>query len=170
MGFPRHVGQLPMTYRAKATGRPFDAEQHYSSKYLDRSNNALFPFGHGLTYGHLQYGNVMVSPVEMIPGNEVTASIEISNPGVNAVTETVQLYLRDPIASFTRPVKELRGFQRITLLPGESRQVSFRITDRDLAFPGPDFEPITEAGEFIVGIGPDSSTLHYAGFNLAGCP
>ncbi len=160
MGFPRHVGQLPMTYREKPTGRPFDAEISYSSRYLDRPNDALFPFGHGLTYGKIETGGLMIGSTEMSPGGTVTVSLDLANLGDCVVTETFQLYLRDLVASVSRPVKELRGFQRVTLAPGESRVISFTITDADLSFPDRDFKPVIEPGEFEVMVGTSSATNH----------
>ena len=159
MGFPRHVGQLPMTYREKPTGRPFDAAVQYSSKYLDAPNDALFPFGHGLTYAAFEYGPVTASSAEIKPGESIRISAEIINRSDHPATETLQLYLRDLVASITRPLKELRGFQRITLDAGESKIVSFQLTDADLAFPGPDYQPITEPGDFVAMIGPSSALL-----------
>ena len=159
MGFPRHVGQLPMTYREKPTGRPFDPDVHYSSKYLDCPNDALFPFGHGLTYGALEISPPRVSPIEMLPGDSVRISVEIHNPNIQPITETLQLYLRDPVASVSRPRKELRSYQRITLEPGESRKIAFEITDTDLAFPGKDFQSVVEPGEFIAMVGTSSAEV-----------
>ena len=164
MGFPRHVGQLPMTYREKPSGRPFDEAVHYTSKYLDCPNDALFPFGHGLTYGEIEISEITVSPKTMLPGGIVTVSAEIQNPGKSEVTETIQLYLCDLIASISRPLKELRGFERVTLTAGELRTVVFEITDADLCFPGADFLPIVEPGEFKVMIGTSSETLRAARF------
>ncbi|MES2441118.1 MAG: glycoside hydrolase family 3 N-terminal domain-containing protein [Verrucomicrobiota bacterium] len=159
MGFPHSVGQLPMTYREKPTGRPFDEAVQYSSKYLDAGNEALYPFGHGLTYGELEIGAPAVDPPAMKPGATVTVSVQITNPGIHPVTETLQLYLRDLVASVSRPVKELRGYQRVTLDGGEVRTVSFTITDADLSFPGDDFQPVVEAGEFEALIGANSAEL-----------
>ncbi len=156
MGFPRSVGQLPMTYREKPTGRPFDAAVSYTSKYLDVDHGALYPFGHGLTYGEFRYGAVSAEPREMPPGGTVTVFAEITNPGSHAATETLQLYLRDPVASVSRPVKELRGYQRVTLAAGETRVVAFEITDADLSFPGNDFQSVVEPGEFVAMVGPSS--------------
>lgn len=156
MGFPRNVGQLPMTYREKPTGRPFDATVQYSSKYLDVANEPLFPFGHGLTYGNVDIGSASVDQSTLDPGGTLYVSVTVTNTGTRPVTETLQLYLRDLVASVSRPVKELRGFRRITLAPGESRQVTFPITDSDLSFPGPDFHPTVEPGEFEAMIGPNS--------------
>ena len=164
MGFPRRVGQLPMTYREKPTGRPFDAAVQYSSKYLDAPNDALYPFGHGLTYGEFRHGAVTIDSPEMQPGGTVTVFTEVTNLSTHAATETLQLYIRDLVASVSRPVKELRGYQRVTLAAGESRVVSFHITDADLAFPGRDFQPVVEPGDFEAMIGPSSAELRTARF------
>lgn len=164
MGFPRAVGQLPMTYRAKPTGRSFNPAVKYTSKYIDVANDALFPFGHGLTYGQLALGALEISPAEMPAGGSVTVSAQISNSSQIPVSETIQLYLRDPVASVSRPVKELRGYRRVTLVPGESRCVTFEINDADLAFPGPDFQPLVEPGEFIAMLGTSSEDLRTASF------
>lgn len=164
MGFPRNVGQLPMTYREKPTGRPFDAAVQYSSKYLDVANEPLYPFGHGLTYGSFDIGAAAVDRPDLKPGGTVTVSVTITNSGLQTATETLQLYLRDLVASVSRPVKELRGYRRITLAAGESRVVSFPVTDADLAFPGPDFKPVIEPGEFEAMIGPNSVDLRRVRF------
>ncbi len=168
MGFPRSVGQVPMTYREKPTGRPFDAAAKYSSKYLDAGNEALYPFGHGLTYGNCDYGPVTVSSAAMLPGGSVTVSAGITNPNPHPVTETLQLYLRDLVASVSRPVKELRAYQRVTLAAGETRIVSFEITDADLTFPGRDFKPVVEPGDFEAMIGPSSADLRAVRFTRLG--
>ena len=168
MGFPRSVGQLPMTYREKPTGRPFDAAVRYSSKYLDARNEPLYPFGHGLTYGEFRLGAVSAEPPEMSPGGKVTVSAELTNLSAHPATETLQLYLRDLIASVSRPVKELRGYQRVTLAAGETRRVAFEITDADLSFPGPDFTPVVEPGEFEAMIGPSSAELRSVKFTRTG--
>ncbi len=168
MGFPRSVGQLPMTYREKPTGRPFNADVHYSSKYRDCPNDALFPFGHGLTYGRLEIGNMAIAPEEMKSGGEMTISVEVTNRCERPVTETVQLYLRDPVASVSRPVKELRGYRRVTLAPGESHGITFSITDGDLSFPGMDFSPVVEPGDFEVMIGVNSVDLEMRKFKRSG--
>lgn len=164
MGFPRSVGQLPMTYREKPTGRPFEADVQYSSKYLDSPNDALFPFGHGLTYGSVELGELKIDCPTMVAGGSVTVSVDVTNPGNDSVTETLQLYLRDPVASVTRPVKELRGYRRITLAEGESTVVSFTVTDEDLAFPGKDWRPVVEPGEFIAMVGTNSVDLRRLSF------
>jgi beta-glucosidase len=165
MGFPRSVGQLPMTYREKPTGRPFDPSVAYSSRYLDCPNDALYPFGHGLTYGFLETTPPVMDSPTMSAGEIVIVSIQVTNTCAHPVTDTLQLYLRDLVASVTRPLKELRGFQRITLAAGEIRSISFRITDADLSFPGPDYRPLVEPGEFEVMIGTSSAKLQSVRFS-----
>jgi beta-glucosidase len=164
MGFPRSVGQVPMTYREKPTGRPFDPTQKYTSKYLDVENDALFPFGYGLTYGHLEIGNISLNRPQLAAGGSLTLSVELANAQTFPVTETIQLYLRDLVASVSRPVKELRGFQRVTLQAGERRVISFPIHDADLSFPGRDLLPRIEAGEFQAMIGSNSRDLQSVHF------
>jgi beta-glucosidase len=100
----------------------------------------------------------------MAPGGIVRVSTTVTNPGPATVTETLQLYLRNPVASISRPIKELRGYQRITLAPGESRTFEFTLTDSDLAFPGPDYQPLVEPGKFIVMLGSSSVTTTEASF------
>ena len=159
MGFPRSVGQLPMTYREKPTGRPFDESNPYSSRYLDSRNDALYPFGHGLTYGFLETTAPVINSPEIRAGETAIISMEVTNTHTHPVTETLQLYLRDLIASISRPVKELRDYQRITLAAGETRVISFPITHQDLSFPGHDYQPIVEYGEFELMIGTSSAEL-----------
>ena len=166
MGFPRHVGQLPMTYREKSTGRPYHASMQYSSKYLDAPNDALYPFGHGLTYGKFRYGKTVVSSSMMKLDETLTISSEITNLTQHPATETLQLYLRDLVASVSRPIKELRGYERVNLAPGETRLVSFIITSKDLSFIGRDLKPVIELGEFDAMIGPNSKELQAARFTL----
>jgi beta-glucosidase len=164
MGFPRRVGQLPMTYRAKPTGRPFNEADPYTSRYLDVQNDPLYPFGHGLTYGKFRFADPSVDSPQMKPSGSITISTQITNLSAHPATETIQLYLRDLVASVTRPVKELRGYQRVTLAAGESRVVRFEIADADLSFPGRDLLPVVEPGEFEAMTGPDSADLRRVRF------
>lgn len=164
MGFPRRVGQVPMTYREKPTGRPFAEALRYSSKYLDARNDALYPFGHGLTYAKFNYGEVNCEIPDLPPDGTITVTTSLTNLSAFPATETLQLYLRDCVASVTRPVKELRGYQRVTLAAGESRVISFNLTDADLSFPGEDFQARVEPGEFEAMIGPNSADLRSTRF------
>ncbi|EMR03084.1 Periplasmic beta-glucosidase precursor [Cesiribacter andamanensis AMV16] len=141
----------------KNTGRPFLAEQKYTSKYLDAPNEPLYPFGWGLSYTTFRYDNLRVSQPSMGPNGRITIRATITNTGQRAGEEVVQLYVRDLVGSVTRPVKELKGFRKILLLPGESREVDFTLSPRDLAFYTRDMSFKAEPGEFMVWIGPNSA-------------
>lgn len=154
--FPRHVGQVPLYYNHKNTGRP-PAEQKYTSKYLDVPTTPLFPFGYGLSYTEFRYANLQVVPTRVPLEGAVTVRVEVENIGMREGEEVTQLYLRDVAASVTRPVKELKGFQRIRLEPGERRRVTFTMRPSDLAFLGPDLRSLIEPGEFRVFVGPNSA-------------
>ncbi len=162
--FPRNVGQIPIYYNHKNTGRPFtgDAGAKYVSRYLDAPNEPLFPFGFGLSYGTCSYSEIRLSQASL-RGNEVLkATVTVTNKGQRAQRETVQLYISDPVASVTRSVIDLRGFQQVTLNPGESREVVFQITPEALKFYNSDLVYEWEPGDFVVRIGPDSRQLKSA--------
>jgi len=165
MSFPRNEGQLPLYYNALPTGRPA-TDDKWTSKYLDVPNTALYPFGYGLSYTTFEYSDLQLNKASINAGESVRASIMITNSGDSDGEEVVQLYLRDPVASVSRPVKELRGFKKIHLQAGQSRRVTFEINRDDLSFIGPDMKPIVEAGTFNVMIGPNSSNLNQASFQL----
>ncbi len=156
MTFPRNTGQIPIYYNHKNTGRPFDANQKYTTKYLDISNEPLYPFGYGLSYTTFEYGKIVLSGNQLDAGQSLTASIDVQNTGKYAGTETVQLYIRDKVGSVTRPVKELKGFRQVTLNPGEKKTISFTITENDLKFYNADLKFVAEPGEFDVFIGGNS--------------
>jgi beta-glucosidase len=156
MTFPRNLGQIPIYYNHKNTGRPFDPKQKYTSKYLDVSNEPLYPFGHGLGYAPFTYSALQLSDTTLAEGSTITASVTLTNAGTVAGDEVVQLYIRDLVGSITRPVRELKGFQKISLQPGESRTVSFPITPNMLKFYNADLQHVVEAGEFWVFIGGSS--------------
>ena len=164
--FPRHVGQVPIYYAAKTTGRPFDPNQKYTSKYLDVPNTPLYPFGHGLSYTTFSYGEVQLSQTSMAPNQQITATITVSNTGNYDGEETVQLYIQDVVGTSTRPVKELKGFQKVFLRKGESKPVSFTIGVNDLKYFNYDLKYVAEPGEFRVHIGTNSSDVKSAPFNL----
>ncbi len=157
--FPRAVGQLPLAYNVMNTGRPDTNDQRfnrYKSNYIDESNTPLYPFGYGLSYTDFKYGEISLSSDIMPKGGELTVSLEVSNTGSHDGYETVQLYLRDILASSARPVKELKGFQRIFLKAGESQEVTFVLTEDDLKYYNSALEYVYEPGEFVVMVGPDS--------------
>lgn len=135
--FPRNVGQIPLFYDHKNTGRPSDiegADQRYSSKYIDIDNTPLYPFGYGLSYTTFKYGRLKMNSSVMTPQSAIKIEIAVSNTGDFDGYEVVQLYLKDPVASITRPVKQLKGFKKIYLKKGETKVVQFTITPEDIAF------------------------------------
>jgi beta-glucosidase len=146
MTFPRALGQVPLYYDHKNTGRPFEADNHYTSKYLDESNAPLFPFGWGLSYTTFALKDLSVSPARVRRGGRTTARVTVTNTGARAGDETVQLYLHRTASSVTPPVRQLEGFARVTLKPGESRTVSFPLGSKELGFVGVDERWTVEPG------------------------
>lgn len=157
--FPRSVGQLPLYYNHLNTGRP-DPDSHsfnrYSSNYLDMSNEPLYPFGYGLSYTNFSYGNLQLSSDLLSRNGELTVSVTVTNDGDFDGYEIVQMYLHDIYAEISRPVKELKGFERIFLKKGESREVKFVITEDDLRFYNSGLQYVYEPGEFDVMVGANS--------------
>ena len=157
--FPRAVGQIPLYYNHKNTGRPPDANNKYTSKYLDVDWRPLFPFGYGLSYTQFKITNLQLSAQRIPSTGQSKVSVDVENTGKRAGDEVVQLYIRDVAASVTRPVKELKGFQRITLRPGEKKQVEFVLTAQQLGFWNRQMRFTVEPGEFKVMVGPNSEDL-----------
>ncbi len=156
MTFPKSVGQLPMQYNHKNTGRPLGNDKwftKYKSNYLDVDNEPLYPFGYGLSYTTFEYGEIVLSDTTMADDGEITASITVTNTGRYDGKEVVQLYIRDLVGSTTRPVRELRGFEKIFLKAGESRTVSFKITPDMLRFYDYNLNYVAEPGEFDIMVG-----------------
>lgn len=166
MTFPRNVGQIPLYYNHKNTGRPLDENQKYTSKYLDVSNEPLYPFGHGLSYTSFSYGDIMLSGKTLGVTGKLTATVTVTNTGKYNGEETVQLYVRDLVGTVTRPVKELKGFSKITLAPGESKKLTFTITPDDLKFYNGELQLVNEPGEYHVFIGGSSTASNKATFTL----
>lgn len=167
ISFPRSVGQIPVYYNHTSSGRPENEQGNvFWSHYSDLSNEPLFPFGYGLSYTTFDYSNLKLSATNFSKGEKLQASITLKNTGKFAGEEVVQLYIRDLFGSITRPVKELKGFQKIMLQPGESKEITFTITDNDLAFYGADQKFKAEAGDFKIWIGSDSSKGLESGFEL----
>ncbi|TDO19715.1 beta-glucosidase BglX [Pedobacter duraquae] len=167
--FPQNVGQVPLYYSHKNTGRPLEDGKWFSkfrSNYLDVSNDPLYPFGFGLSYSNFSYGAIKLDKKTFKPGEAITASVTVTNTGTVAGKEVVQLYTRDMVGSSTRPVKELKGFQKISLKPGESREVSFRIQESDLKFYNANLKYVAEPGAFKVFIGTNSRDVQTADFTL----
>ena len=158
--FPRRVGQEPLYYNHMNTGRPPDANNKYTSKYLDVAWTPLFPFGYGLSYTQFRLSNLQLSAPRIRPDGRITVSVEIENVGPLAGDEVVQLYIRDVAASVTRPVRELKGFQRVTLRPGEKRRLEFILGAEQLGFYNREMRFVVEPGEFKVMAGNSSADPH----------
>lgn len=166
--FPRKLGQVPIYYYHKNTGRPLDdkVESRFSSRYLDAPNTPLYPFGHGLSYTTFHYSKPMLSSGKLPAGGNLTVTVEVSNAGPRDGHEVVQLYIRDKVATVTRPVRELKGFEKIFLKKGESKKVSFTVKPAGLRFYNQDMEFVAEPGEFDVWVGGSSDTENKASFIL----
>src|SRR5688572_12085786 len=163
--FPRVTGQVPIYYNHRNTGRP-PTKEKYTSKYNDVPWTPLYPFGHGLSYTTFLYGAPNQSAPAMRPGDSIRVEIPVTNTGNVAGDEVVQLYIRDDVGSVTRPVKELRGFQRIRINPGETRLIGFTIDVQDLAFHNAESQRVAEPGTFTVFIGGSSADTKEARFRL----
>ena len=165
--FPKNVGQIPLYYNHLNTGRP-DPDNHvfnrYAGNYLDESNEPLYPFGYGLSYTDFVYGGLQISSETLPKNGELTVSVTVTNKGNYDGYETVQLYLRDIYAEVARPMKELKGFERIFLKSGESRDVKFVITKDDLKFYNSELHYVYEPGEFDVMVGPNSRDVQTKSF------
>jgi beta-glucosidase len=166
VAFPRVVGQLPMTYAHKSTGRPGPDPGVTWSSYNDVPNDPLYPFGYGLSYTTFAYSEPKLSAAEIGRDGSLTVAVTVTNGGKRAGTEVVQLYVRDLVGSLTRPVKELKGFQKVPLAPGESREVTFTLTPKDLAFYTAAGKWEAEPGGFKVFVGGNSRDVKEAGFRL----
>jgi len=165
--FPRTVGQVPIYYNHMNTGRPPEANNRYTSKYLDVPWTPLFPFGYGLSYTQFKITNLQVSAKSIRRNGKLIVSVEVENVGKRTGDEVVQLYIRNVAASMTRPVKELKGFQRVTLQPGEKRRVEFLLTGEQLGFWNREMRFVVEPGDFKVMVGPNSEDVIETKFEVA---
>lgn len=165
--FPRSVGQIPIYYNHKNTGRPYDGTgfPKFKSNYLDESNDPLYPFGFGLSYTSFTYSPVKLSKTQLKGQEKLMASVTIQNSGKYAGEEVVQMYISDPVASVARSVKDLKGFQKIALQPGETKEIKFEISTEELSFYNSDLKKVWEPGQFLVHIGTNSSQVQSATFN-----
>ncbi|TWW00863.1 beta-glucosidase BglX [Chitinophaga pinensis] len=166
MSFPRNVGQIPIYYNHKNTGRPLNPYNKYSTKYLDTENDPLFPFGYGLSYTTFSYGDLKLSKQQISATDKLQVSIPVTNNGNFDGEEVVQLYVRDLVGSVTRPVKELKGYKKITLAKGETKTVTFELSAEDLRFYDKDMHWKAEPGDFTVFVGTNSRDVQSAGFTL----
>jgi beta-glucosidase len=169
MTFPQSVGQIPLFYNHKNTGRPLaDGKwfEKFRSNYLDISNDPVYPFGYGLSYTSFKYSNLKLDKNTLKTGEKINVSVEVSNTGKYDGEEVVQLYIRDMVGSITRPVKELKNFKKVFIKAGETQTVSFSITEPDLRFYNNDMNFKSEAGDFKVFIGTNSRDVNEADFKL----
>jgi beta-glucosidase len=167
--FPQHAGQVPIYYAHKNTGRPLPEGkwfQKFRSNYLDVPNEPLYPFGFGLSYTTFEYTELKLSRTELSPQDSLTASVDVKNTGSRAGAEVVQLYVRDWVGSVTRPVKELKAFQKVMLEPGETKTVRFTLTAKDLSFYRADLTFGVEPGKFDVMVGGNSRDVTAASFEV----
>ena len=164
VSWPVDVGQIPICYASRPTGRHPNEQERYSSKYLDLPVEPMFPFGHGLSYTSFEVGDVRASPLEVGPGDKIVVEADVVNTGTVAGEETVLLFVHDPVASLARPVLELKGMAKATLDPGERRNMRFTLDTDDLTFLGHDLKPVLEPGEIHLLVGPkaDRSALKEA--------
>jgi beta-glucosidase len=170
ISFPRNIGQVPIYYAQKLTGRPPSQTDPYTSRYVDVPWTPLYPFGHGLSYTQFQYSAPQLSAAKVGPTGSLSVRVTLTNAGQRAGTEVVQLYLRDDVGSTTRPVKQLRGFQRVQLQPGESRELTFTLDQDDFALIADAHNPqrVVEAGTFTVMVGGSSEAVQSASFEVTG--
>ena len=162
--FPRDVGQIPLYYNHENTGFPYqgNSANKWLSRYLDVPNSPLYPFGFGLSYTEFSYSDIRLSQTNLTGNAALLASVDVTNTGRREGGETVQLYLSQPAASVARSVEDLKGFQKVSLLPGQTKEVTFRITTDDLKFYNDQLDYTWEPGEFIIRIGGSSSQLQSA--------
>src|SRR5688572_22352154 len=152
--WPRALGQIPVFYSQRNSGRPENPQDHFTSKYLDLPSAPLLPFGFGLSYGRFSYANLTVSPESATANDTIDVSVELTNEGARAAEETVFLFIRDRVASVARPLLELKGFAKISLEPGETGTARLRLPVAELRFLGLDLEPVLEPGEIEIRVGP----------------
>ncbi|TGE06125.1 beta-glucosidase BglX [Hymenobacter fodinae] len=166
--FPQHVGQVPLYYNHKNTGRPYAgvALDKYKSRYMDVSNDPLYPFGYGLSYTTFQYGKPELSTTTLPMNGTLEVKVTVTNTGNYDGEEVAQLYIRDMVGSISRPVKELKGFQKVMLKKGESRTLTFRLTPEDLKFYNADLKFAAEPGDFQVFVGGNSRDVQMVSFKL----
>ena len=167
MSFPRNVGQIPVYYNHKNTGRPLTGKwfAKFQSNYIDVPNDPLYPFGYGLSYTQFEYGNIELSAKQLKGNQTLTVTVPVKNTGKYAGKEVVQLYIRDEVGSITRPVQELKGFNKIELAPGETKNVSFNITPELLKFYNGDLKFDWESGDFQIMLGTNSKDVQIAKVN-----
>jgi beta-glucosidase len=154
MSWPRTLGQVPLFYNERPSGRPYNPKDHFTSKYIDVPNEPLYPFGYGLTYGRFTLKNLVVTPDAVTEKDTIEVRVDVTNEGPHPAQETVFLFTHDKVATVTRPVLELRGVGKVTLRPGETRTAHIPLAAAELRFLGRDLTPVFEPGEVEVLVGP----------------
>jgi beta-glucosidase len=152
--WPRALGQIPLFYSQRNSGRPENPQDHFTSKYLDSPSSPLIPFGFGLTYGRFRYANLTVSPETATAEDTIEVSVDVTNEGARTAEETVFLFVRDRVASVARPTLELKGVTKLVLEPGATGTARLRLPAKDLEFLDGDFKPVLEPGEIEIRVGP----------------
>jgi beta-glucosidase len=164
--FPRSVGQVPIYYNFKSTGRPFNDSVHYTSRYIDLPSTPLYPFGYGLSYTSFSYGTPKLSAAKIHMNEPVSVSVDVKNTGTRSGEEVVQLYLRDDYATVTRPVKALCAFQKLSFHPNETKTVQFTITPDMMSMYNVVMQKVIEPGTFTVYVGTNSADCVKAAFEV----
>jgi beta-glucosidase len=167
--WPRALGQIPLFYSQRGSGRPENPQDRFTSKYVDSPSSPLFPFGCGLTYGRFSYTNLRVSPTSVAVDGLIDVSVEVTNAGARAAEETVFLFVRDPVASVARPVHELKGVTKIALKPGETGTARLQLPAAELRFLGLDLRPVFEPGEVEILVGPQADPAQLISSRLTLC-
>lgn len=163
MSWPRALGQVPVFFGQRPSGRPAKPDDHFTSKYLDVPNDPLYAFGHGLTYGRFRYAGLRATPDSVTQADTIQVQVSLTNEGAHAAAETVFLFTRDKLASVARPLLELRGFGRIALQPGQTGTVSLSLPASELMFLGPELAPVFEPGEVELLVGPSAERSRLLG-------
>jgi beta-glucosidase len=156
MTFPRSVGQIPLSYNELPTSRPFTGDR-FTTGYVDEKPTPLYPFGHGLSYTTFSYSDLRIGTPEMRRTGKIEVKVDVTNTGLRAGQEVVQLYTRQLVASRSRPLRELKGFEKIELAPGQRKTVRFTLNASDLAYHDDDGKPVIEPGPFNVFVGGSSA-------------
>jgi beta-glucosidase len=166
MSFPRSVGQIPIYYNYKNTGRPGPKKEIFWSHYNDEVNTPLYPFGYGLSYTSFEYSNIKIDNKNLTPDETLNVSVDLKNSGNYSGKEVVQLYIKDRFASVTRPVRELKGFEMVSLNPGETKTINFEISESLLKFYTANETWESESGFFDIFIGTNSNANLQESFEL----
>ena len=169
VSFPVSVGQMPIYYNHEPTGRPCDVTSKYNSRYRDLNTcDPLYSFGYGLSYTTFAFSDLKLSSASMSPKGHVTATVKVTNTGSRTGDEVAQLYIHDPVASLSQPVRRLRGFERLTLAPGQTRTVSFTLDRDDVGFYDNSGRFVVEPGQIEVYVGDSSKASMTTSFTVTG--